>query len=76
KSYADTVKELRLNDNIEDRRYRITFHTLRHTYATRLAEAGCPLTVLRDLLGHRDLIMVSRYAKSTLEQAAARVNDL
>jgi integrase len=76
KSYADTVKELRLNDNIEDRRYRITFHTLRHTYATRLAEAGCPLTVLRDLLGHRDLIMVSRYAKSTLEQAATRVSEL
>jgi integrase len=76
KTYACVVKELSLNDGIEDRRYFVTFHTLRHTFATRLAEAGTPLTILRDLLGHRDLVMVSRYAKSTLEQAASRVNEL
>ncbi len=75
-TYPKAVEALGLNNGIDDRRYFVTFHTLRHTYATRLAELGTPLTVLRDLLGHRDLEMVSRYAKSTMEQAAARVARL
>jgi len=76
RTYPLTVKLLGLNDGIDDRRYFLTFHSLRHTFATRLAEAGTPLTIIRDLLGHRDLEMVSRYAKSSLTQAAERVAGL
>ena len=56
------LKELGLNKGIEEKRDKLDFHSFRHTYATRLAELGTPLTVLRDLLGHADLQMVSRYA--------------
>lgn len=75
-AYFKTVQELGLNKDITDNRYRINFHTLRHTFATRLATAGTPLHVLRDLLGHSDLTMLSRYAHLIPSQADQVVGAL
>ena len=47
------------------RKERVTFHTLRHTYATRLVEAGTDLVTLRDLGGWSEkggLELIQRYA--------------
>lgn len=41
----------------------VTFHTLRHTYASQARMAGMPLDVLKEQLGHADLRMTLRYAK-------------
>ena len=44
---------------------RVTFHTFRHTYATRLVEAGTDLVTLRDLGGWSEkggLALIQRYA--------------
>lgn len=41
----------------------VTFHTLRHTYASQARMAGMPLDVLKEQLGHADLRMTMRYAK-------------
>lgn len=52
----------------------VTFHTLRHTFASRLAQAGVPLNDIRELLGHGDMTMTLRYAhlaKSNLRNAVA-----
>lgn len=38
------------------------WHDLRHTFASRLAMAGVSLRTLADLLGHKTLAMVMRYA--------------
>jgi len=38
------------------------WHDLRHTFASRLAMVGVPLRTLAELLGHRTLAMVMRYA--------------
>lgn len=38
-----------------------TPHDLRHTYGTRLAEAGVPLHEIMALMGHEDLESVQRY---------------
>ena len=43
----------------------ITLHCLRHTYATNLLNAGIPIEVLRDLLGHQNLEHTRRYARLT-----------
>lgn len=43
----------------------ITLHCLRHTYATNLLNAGIPIEVLRDLLGHQNLVHTRRYARLT-----------
>lgn len=40
----------------------VTFHTLRHTFASRLAQAGVPLNTIRELLGHGSMQMTMRYA--------------
>ena len=40
---------------------KVTPHTLRHSYATHLVEAGVDLETVRQLLGHRDLKTTTRY---------------
>jgi len=39
-----------------------TFHGLRHTFATRLAQSGCDLYKISKLLGHKDIKTTQRYA--------------
>jgi integrase len=40
----------------------VRFHDLRHTFASRLVQAGVPLYEVGQLLGHKSLEMVQRYA--------------
>lgn len=52
-------------------------HMLRHTFATRLRDRGVPLDRIKELLGHKSMQMVLRYAKARpqqLEEAIAALN--
>lgn len=70
------VDKIGLNEDIEDRRFRVTFHSLRHTYASWLVEAGVDLYTVKELLGHSDFKMTSRYShlgENTLQSAVRRL---
>ncbi|MBE6719846.1 MAG: site-specific integrase [Ruminococcaceae bacterium] len=46
----------------------VTFHTLRHTFATRCIEAGVDAKTVSELLGHADTkITLNRYVHSSFE---------
>lgn len=46
----------------------ITFHTLRHTFATRCVEAGFDIKTLSEILGHADVkTTLNRYVHSSFE---------
>ena len=38
-------------------------HALRHTFATQLLNAGAPLEVVKELMGHRSIGMTLRYTQ-------------
>ncbi len=42
-----------------------SLHSLRHTYASELLNAGMPLQCLQELLGHKSIEMTRRYARLT-----------
>jgi hypothetical protein len=42
---------------------KVTPHALRHTYATQLLNAGCPITSIQKLLGHRRINSTLIYAR-------------
>jgi integrase len=50
------------------------FHDLRHTCASYLAQNGASLLEIADVMGHRQLSMVKRYAHLTTDTKAKLVN--
>lgn len=60
-------------------RKRVTIHTLRHSYATHLLEAGVNLRLIQQFLGHRSLQATTVYLHLTSlgqEQARATIDRL
>ena len=62
KTFSKVVKHLGFNDGVTDPRQRVTFHTLRHTFASWLAIQGTPILTIKELLGHQTLAMTERYS--------------
>jgi integrase len=54
----------------------LTFHDLRHTFASRLVMAGVDLPTVKELLGHKDISMTMRYAHLSSDHKQAAVKKL
>jgi integrase len=61
--FRRAVVDAKLNENVTIKKMRASFHTLRHTYASRLVQAGVDLYRVQRLLGHSTPIMTQRYSK-------------
>ena len=58
---------------------KITPHSLRHSYATHLIEAGVNLLEVKKILGHRSILTTAKYThltSSTDHNAKQVINDL
>jgi integrase len=54
----------------------VTWHTLRHTFASRLTVNGIDLVTVKDLLGHAEIKTTLRYAHSNAQAKARAVAQL
>jgi integrase len=53
-----------------------TFHDLRHTYASRLADKGVPQATIKELLGQRTIKMSERYTHAVVDTMQWAVEQL
>lgn len=74
--FQDAVSECGFNKGIQDRRAKVYFHTLRHTFASWLVQNGTHLALVGELLGHKDSRMTMRYSHLAPEQGQAAVATL
>ncbi|TXL63878.1 site-specific integrase [Zeimonas arvi] len=68
RSWASLVNRAKVAD--------FTLHDCRHDFASRLVQAGVPLEVVRDLLGHSSITLTERYAHLAPHQAVSAVAKL
>ncbi len=66
----------RFNKGVTDPRQKITFHTLRHTFASWLALQGTPILTIKELLGHQSLAMTERYSHLSPDQKKDAINGI
>ena len=55
KNFKKAVRKAELNDKIH-------FHTLRHSFASRLVQRGASIYVVKELLGHSDVSTTQIYS--------------
>jgi integrase len=57
-----------------------TFHALRHTFSTRMLEAGVPAKVVQEILGHADVTLTlntySHVLETTAHEQIAKINAI
>jgi len=54
----------------------VTWHTLRHTFASRLVMAGVDLKTVQELMGHKTIAMTARYAHLSPEHKLSALERL
>jgi integrase len=60
--FIDAVEKVIPGNKVKISKYKITTHSLRHTHASWLAEAGLDILQIKEQLGHKHIDMTMRYA--------------
>ncbi|MDR2504209.1 MAG: site-specific integrase [Deltaproteobacteria bacterium] len=74
KPFLKAVKECGFNEGVTNARYKVVFHTLRHTFASWLVQKGVFLSEVAELMGHASTRMTERYAKLSPKSKRIAVN--
>jgi integrase len=75
-NFTSLADSLGFNDGVDDRRQKVVFHTLRHTFASWLALDGVDIYRIKNLMRHKDLTQTMRYAHLLPSDARAAVERL
>lgn len=75
-TFERIVNHLGLNEGVEDRRQKVVFHSLRHTFGSWLAMAGAHPRTIMELMGHSRLDQTMRYSHLAADQKKQALNDL
>jgi site-specific recombinase XerD len=54
----------------------LTWHTQRHTFASRLVNSGVDIVTVKELLGHSSISVTMRYAHTNIESKRAAAEKL
>ena len=54
----------------------VRFHDMRHTFATRMVQAGVDLPTLQEILGHASIVTTTRYTHPTPPHSRAAMDRL
>jgi integrase len=74
--WVDALPALPGSDGLEFDRTAIFLYAYRHSYAQRHADAGTPVDVLRELMGHRSIATTQGYYKITATRTRRAVDTL
>ncbi len=66
-SFKEASRKARIDEKIH-------FHTLRHSFASNLANKGVPIVVIKELMGHADISTTQIYSHTNLESLKAAIN--
>jgi len=75
-TFYRVVKELGLNEGIDDRRQKLVFHSARHSFGSLLAEQGQDLYTIQKLIGHKTVTMTQRYSHLTENKLKNAIESL
>jgi Phage integrase family len=74
--WVDEQQPLRRPDGTEFDKSAVFLYAYRHSYAQRHADAGTPVDVLRDLMGHRSIATTQGYYSVTATRMRRAVDSL
>ena len=75
-SFIREVDSLGWNEGVKSAKDRLVFHSLRHSYASKLVSRGVDLYAVGQLMGHSDLTMTKRYSHLRPDTLQAAVKTL
>lgn len=76
RTWVDSLPGLRLEDGRDFDKSAVFLYAYRHSFAQRHADAGTPVDVLRDLMGHRSMNTTQGYYSVTTKRVRAAVDTL
>jgi integrase len=76
RKWVGTLKPLRHEDGRELDKAAVFLYAYRHSFAQRHADAGTPVDVLRDLMGHRSMSTTQGYYSITAKRVRTAVDKL
>jgi integrase len=76
RTWVGSLPALRLEDGREFDKTAVFLYAYRHSFAQRHADAGTPVDVLKDLMGHRSMSTTQLYYSVTAKRVRAAVDTL